>query len=157
MVVDKTLGGRPPLVIPDEELDSLGEDLLAWLDDEGCESAFFQDWFFDIKGYSRTDWKGLIKREGFRPYYEIARQKMASNMMKSDLDKGYVHRYLGKYDDELHEFEEEVKDRDSARKSKENGNFINFPENLAKMQDFFSQVQKMQTSSNTIPAIDHKE
>lgn len=157
MVVDKTLGGRPPLKIPDKDLDRLGKDLLDWLDGEGKDSIFFQDWYFDKHGLSRSDWKGLIHREGFQPYYEVARIKLSRNIMSGELDKSFTHRYLGMYDDNLHSHEEGVRDRDVERKSKDSSNFLDFAQNLAKMQAFFDQVQSMQTSKSKAPEEDRKE
>lgn len=156
MVISKALGGRPPLKIPDEDLDRLGVDLLTWLDGAGKDEIFFQDWFFDKQGFSRADWKLLIKREGFRPYYEIARKKMARNLMKGDIEKSYIHRYLTIYDDELDDHEEAVKDKDANRKKLDSTNLHALAEGFGRMQSFFEQLRSMQTSESMIALVDRK-
>jgi hypothetical protein len=155
-VKGKALSGRPPLKIPDEDLDALGHDLLDWLDTVGSNKAFFQDWYFDKHGLTRGDWKSLIQRQGFLPYYEIARLKMTRNLMYGDLDKGYVHRYLGLYDDQLHDHEEGVKDREAGRKKLDSTNLQALAEGFGRMQSFFEQLRSMQTSENMLSLVNHK-
>jgi hypothetical protein len=157
MVIDKILGGRPPLLFPDSELDNLGTELLDWLEKEGKDKSYFVYWYFDIKGMSRKDWNHLTKREGFRSYYEIARQKMSHNMMNGDLDKGFTHRYLGIYDDELRAHEKEIKVEEAAINSKEQNDFMELASNLQKMSEFFDRVRSMQTSGSTEVAKDRSE
>lgn len=142
--------GRPPELIPDEALDELGRDLLHWLDNDGKDEVFFHPWFYDIKGMFRGDWKALIKRTGFVPYYEVARKKISNNLMRSkNIPQSYGNRYLGLYDDEVRDDEESVKDKDAERESKNSKNFST--EDLAKLQAFFEPYLELKLPSR------HKE
>ena len=158
VAVNKILGGRPPLVIPDSDLDRLGEDLLSWLNGkEGAKAIFFQDWYFDKHGFSRSDWTGLTDRKGFRPYYEIARLRMARNMMHGQIDKGFTHRYLGLYDDVLHQHEESVKDRDAARKNTSETDTSKMAENIARLLEFSRSFRSPTPSESKASVESHTE
>lgn len=110
--------GRPPKLYLNEDLPKMGEDLIKWLENEGRYQFMFEPWYFRIHGMFRKDWKELIQRETFRPYYEIARKIMASNMvMNKDVPQSYGNRYLGLYDDEVHHHEEDIRDKEAARKN----------------------------------------
>ena len=113
-------GGAPPKEFSDDQVIEMGKDLVNWLSNEGKESLYFLDWFFKKKGMFRDDWKALIQRKQFLPYYKIARQIMTDNMVRNDkIHHSYGHRYLARYDDEIHEHEEGILDREAERKSKE--------------------------------------
>lgn len=98
----------------------------------------------------RGDWKALIKRTGFVPYYEVARKKISNNLMRSkNIPQSYGNRYLGLYDDEVRDDEESVKDKDAERESKNSKNFST--EDLAKLQAFFEPYLELKLPSR------HKE
>lgn len=156
MVISKDLGGRPPVKIPDEDLDRLGRDLLAWLDKEGKEEIFFKRWYYDRNNFTKDDWHHLTKREGFRPYYDLARTQMTSNLIKGEIEKSYVHRYLGIYDKQLDEHEEAIKDKEAQRKKLDATNMQALAEGFGRMQSFFEQLRSMQTSENTLALVNHK-
>jgi len=109
--------GRPPNLFSSEELIDLGKDLLAWMDSsEGKNVIIWVDWYHYRHGMFRTDWKALIQREEFLPYYDLARQKMAQNIsLNNKIAQSYGNRYLHRYDDELGADEETARDREAKR------------------------------------------
>jgi hypothetical protein len=109
-------GGRPPKLFTTEETIVLGEDLLRWINQEGSGTLVWVDWYYDLHKMFRDDWKALVQRPEFLPYYEIARKKMTRNITLNDnIPQSYGNRYLNYYDDELLEHEEGIKDRDASR------------------------------------------
>lgn len=99
--------GRPPKTYSDKEAKDLGEDLLKWAQStEGKEAMIWVDWYMH-KGMFRSDWKALIQRTEFLPYYEMARQILNKNIvLNKNIAQSYGNRYLSLYDDELNEHEE---------------------------------------------------
>ena len=74
-------GGRPPNLFSTEEVIELGKDLLAWIESSaGKETLIWVDWYYNKHNMFRHDWKSLIQRPQFLPYYELARQIMAKNI-----------------------------------------------------------------------------
>jgi len=109
-------GGRPPKLFTTEEAIALGEDLLRWVGQEGLGTLVWVDWYYDVHKMFRADWKSLVQRPEFLPYYEIARKKMTRNITLNDnIPQSYGNRYLNYYDDELLSHEEGIKDRDAMR------------------------------------------
>src|SRR5215831_15406541 len=148
--------GRPPKYFSDDKCHQLGQDLLSWLDDPkgGKEQIFFVRWYYHKHGMFRDDWKALIQREIFLPYYEIARKVMVENLMRNeDIYQSYGGRYLAMYDDELRADEEAVKDREAARNTKVPENSPDFMKNLALIDQFFQQLRLKQTSENIIALV----
>lgn len=111
-------GGRPPKLFTAEEVHILGQDLLQWIEsEESKKTIIWVDWYWNKHQMFRSDWKSLIQRPEFLPYYELARQKMASNITFNDkIPQSYGNRYLHKYDDQLQDFEEANRDKEAARK-----------------------------------------
>jgi hypothetical protein len=150
--------GRPPKLFTSEELPSLGEDLLHWVYNEGKENLMFVDWYFVKHGMTLQDWKELTQRPGFREHYEIARRKLAENVVKNkDIPQSYGNRYLGLYDRDVHDYEKEVKTEEAAIKNKEANDFKELAENLQKMGSFLDRWKSMQTSGSKEDAKCHKE
>lgn len=149
--------GRPPILYEREELPPLGEDLLEWVDTDGKESLMFVEWYHNKHGMFLQDWKELIQRPDFRPYYDIARRKLASNVVKNkDIPQSYGNRYLGMYDRDVHDYEQEVRELEAALKDKKSSDFGELAENLQKMGDFFEKVRSMQTSESTT-SVEHRK
>lgn len=110
--------GRPPELFSDEEVIELGKDLVSWLEGDGKEEFMFEDWYFKKHNMFRSDWKSLIQRLKFLPYYEIARKKITTNMVKNkDIAQSYGNRYLGLYDNDVRDHEKEIaKEKNEAEK-----------------------------------------
>lgn len=134
-------GGRPPKLFTSEEATALGEDLLRWVGQEGLGTLVWVDWYYDMHKMFRDDWKALVQRPEFLPYYEIARKKMTRNITLNDnIPQSYGNRYLNYYDDELLSHEEGIKDRDASR-GKEGKQNVN-AEQLQLLADCLSRFQQ---------------
>ena len=113
--------GRIPEKCTDDEVVELGKDLLDWLDREGKEEIHFEPWFYGKHKMFRDDWKNLIQRKYFLPYYKIARKKIMGNVIKNkEIPQSYGNRYLNYYNDEMLEHEEGIRDREAKRRLTEN-------------------------------------
>lgn len=151
-------GGRPPNLFSREDAEELGKDLLEWIESkDGKETLFWVDWYYNKHKMFREDWKALIQRSEFLPYYNLARQKLTKNIIFNDrIAQSYGNRYLARYDDELLEHEESVRDRD-AQRGKEVKQTINVEQlnSLAACLERFS--QKKQISEDKVDEEDHSE
>lgn len=152
------VAGRPGKLFTDEEVVALGKDLLAWLESkEGKNNLMWVDWFYNKHNMFRDDFKSLVQRKEFFPYYEVARQIMAKNIvLNNKIAQSYGNRYLAKYDDELLDHEESIKDRD-VKRGKELSQNVNVEQlnSLAACLERFS--QKRQISEDKVVEADHSE
>lgn len=144
-------GGRPPNFYTIEEVIELGKDLVSWVESsEGKSTLIWVDWYWDKHNMFRPDWKALIQRPEFLPYYQLARQKLARNIVLNDnIPQSYGNRYLNLYDDSVLEHEEAAKDRDATR-GKDGKQNIN-AEQLQILSDCLLRFsQKAQPSKDTV-------
>jgi hypothetical protein len=112
--------GRPPKLFSKEQCVELGKDLIEWIKGEGANGTQFVRWYWDKHFMFKKDWKELKQRESFRPYYEMAQQKMAENIsLNNKIAQSYGNRYLCYYDPDLLEHEEAKKDRQAKRDQKD--------------------------------------
>lgn len=114
----KKLIGRPPLIYSDEDCVRLGEELLEWLNDKdgGKFCTHFVRWYGIKHQMFEKDWKDLKRRTYFAPYYQKARKILTENIMNNQkVAQSYGNRYIGMYDPELHEWEEEKAERQVER------------------------------------------
>lgn len=151
-------GGRPPNFFTSEEVTELGKDLLAWVEsNEGKSTLIWVDWYWDKHQLFRQDWKSLIQRPEFLPYYQMARQKLARNIvLNDDIPQSYGNRYLHLYDDTVLEHEEAIKDRDAMRGQDQKQN-IN-AEQLQLLADCLSRFsQRGQPSKDTKAEESHSD
>lgn len=105
--------GRPPNEgFSNEELVSLGEDLLAWMrnaDEEKAEIVHLSEWYSVLKGIRRSQWKSIIQRDCFLPYYERALDWLGVRLLKNkNLPIAYGHRFLAIYFSEIRDHERAV-------------------------------------------------
>lgn len=105
--------GRPPSLCTDEECEILGKDLVEWIKTQR-EQTHFIEWYYDRHGMFRDDWKALVQRAVFLPFYKVARQLMTAQMMKSKMHPSYINRYIAMYDDELRDEEKSIRDEKNA-------------------------------------------
>lgn len=151
-------GGRPPKLFTSEEAHELGKDLVNWVEsNEGKATLIWVDWYWDKHKMFRPDWKSLIQRPEFLPYYQLARQKLTRNIVLNDnIPQSYGNRYLHLYDDEVFDHEEGIRDRDAIRGTEQRKN-IN-AEQLQVLADCLSRFsKKQQISEDTIVAENHSE
>lgn len=115
----KGINGRPPKLWSDEQTEQLGLDLIDWITNNPKEWMWVK-WYYNKYNMTRQDFRELMQRPKFRTHYETARKILVQNMIQNtSIHHSYGHRYLAMYDDELLSHEEEIKDRDTARKAKE--------------------------------------
>lgn len=105
--------GRPPNPgFSNEELLLLGEELILWMkviDAEEKEVVHLSEWYSQIKGISRAQWKSIVQRDCFLPYYERALSWMGVKLLKNKrLSVAYGSRFLGIYFREVKEYELEI-------------------------------------------------
>lgn len=95
--------GRPRNAEPlsEEETIKLGQELVAWAtyadtpkpkktDKRVCMSSFYSL----KKMILRKDWKTIVQRREFLPYYESAQAALAENINNDMVKEGYGNRYL---------------------------------------------------------------
>jgi len=101
--------GRPPNHT-DEELESLGQSLLAWMKEmDESETRVVHLSEFYCEYISRSDWAVLIKRPYFCAYYERAIEWIGRRLLKdTELSTAYGSRFLGVYFKEVREHEKEI-------------------------------------------------
>ena len=88
----------------------LGKELALWATEETEEfRCLFQQWYSIKKGILRKEWKTLIQRPEFVPYYEIAQAALAIKCLDGSMKEGFGHRYLRLYDRILTEAENDGK------------------------------------------------
>lgn len=113
-------GGRPRTSIPEkEELIELGKDLLAWASEKkkGELRCRWCEWYACRHFFVRAQWKHMIEKEEFRPYYEAAQPYLAEKWIDGTINQSIAHRYLRIYDPELREEENKDLDDNELRKA----------------------------------------
>ncbi len=113
--------GAPRITTPPkEECIELGKDLVKWATEETNEiRTSFSFWYALKHSIIYEEWKLLKQKKEFRPYYEKARAALASKLHKQQLEKGLSHRYIGMYDRELTEHENDQAKFNASLKKEE--------------------------------------
>lgn len=112
-------GGRPRYVEPvsKEECDNLGKELVKWATEPTEEKRTSLGFWYSLeKGILRRQWKALIQRPEFLPYYESAQLALARKLHNDELEKGMAQRYLRLFDRDLVEEENEQAKYDAELK-----------------------------------------
>lgn len=112
--------GRPRESVPEKaELIELGKDLLAWAAEKkkGELRARWCEWYSRKHFFIRAQWKHMIEKPEFRPYYESAQTFLADKWIDGTINQSIAHRYLRIYDPELKEHENIDADEEAARKA----------------------------------------
>lgn len=115
--MSKYYAGRPRTTTPsDEELEALGEEMLAWIDAQD-EILHLSQWYTIEKGFLYNEWKAFIQKPTFLPYYEIALKKMGLQYIKKDspIEPALKQRWQRVYFKDLREQEDQDKDDDVKR------------------------------------------
>ena len=113
-------GGRPRTSIPEkEELIQLGQDLLAWAAEKkkGELRCRWCEWYSRKHFFIRAQWKHMIEKPEFRPYYEAAQTFLADKWIDGTINQAIAQRYLRIYDPELREHEDIDSDEKEIRKA----------------------------------------
>jgi hypothetical protein len=111
---------RPRSIVPEkEELIRLGEDLLEWAAEKkkGELRCRWCEWYSRKHFFIREQWKKMIDKEEFRPYYEAAQAYLAEKWIDGTINQSIAHRYLRIYDPELREHEDSDADQNEVRKA----------------------------------------
>jgi hypothetical protein len=103
---------RPRESIPEkEELIELGKDLLEWASETKLQKNDMRmrycDWFCIKHGFIREQWKLMLQKPEFRPYYEQAQSYLGNKWINSEIDVGLKHRFMRSYCAEVKEEENE--------------------------------------------------
>jgi hypothetical protein len=112
--------GRPRTSVPEKaELIELGKDLLAWASEKkkGELRARWCEWYAKRHFFIRAQWKHMIEKPEFRPYYEASQPYLADKWIDGTINQSIAHRYLRIYDPELKEHEDIDADVEAARKA----------------------------------------
>ena len=113
-------GGRPRTSIPEkDELIKLGEDLLAWAAEKkkGELRCRWCEWYSRKHFFIRAQWKHMIEKPEFRPYYESAQSFLAEKWIDGTINSSIAHRYLRLYDPALKESEDADAEAAELRKA----------------------------------------
>lgn len=113
-------GGRPRTSVPEkEELILLGEDLLSWAAEKkkGELRCRWCEWYSRKHFFIRAQWKHMIEKPEFRPYYEAAQTFLADRWIDGTINQAIAQRYLRIYDPELRENEDIDSDEKEIRKA----------------------------------------
>lgn len=98
-------GGRPRTADLPEDCTNLGMDFVQWaLQPDSlllCE-------FYSLRYIKRKEWKTLIQREEFLPYYNYGRALLAKKAINGTMEKSFGQRYIRLYDRDLAEEEDET-------------------------------------------------
>ena len=148
-------GGRPRTVSPSpEECIKLGEDLVKWATEPTSEFRCLVGQWYSLKhGMTRSDWKTLIQRSEFVPYYNQAMQALAVKAIDGTMEKSFGHRYIRLYDRELIESENEQAKIDADLKKSE----LQQPQKVVFEVNYKNDSDNpVEISSKTLPTSDTK-
>lgn len=112
---------RPRTAVPEkEELIELGKDLVSWASEKkkGELRCRWCEWYAIRHFFIRIQWKLMIEKEEFKPYYENARAYLCNRWLDGTINSSIAHRYLRIYDPELRDAENEDADDNEARKAR---------------------------------------
>jgi len=103
-------GGRPRTVMPAtvEETIALGEEMVAWVMEH--QPVQLSEWYSLEQKIIFKDWKALIQRPEFLPYYEQARVIVSKHYIEDTkrVRDGIAHRFLRHVCPEIRESDDEV-------------------------------------------------
>jgi len=102
--------GRPTELFTDDEIDQLGKDLLAWMEekDQKNEPVVFLSLFYsNEKSILREEWQALSRCKRFLPYYEKATSWLSTRLLtKNQIKESYGNRVITMYCKDLDSHEE---------------------------------------------------
>lgn len=135
--------GRPRERIPEkEELISLGKDLLEWAEGEpekGEHRNRWCDWYSIRHFFISSQWKLMVQKPEFRPYYEKAQSYLGNRWIYGDINPSISHRFLRVYCLEMKEDEDELKEKANEKLALEQ---------LEMLAKFFGTIQEARKIAN---------
>ena len=114
------VAGRPRTSVPEKaELIELGEDLLLWASEKkkGELRCRWCEWYAKRHFFVRAQWKHMIEKEEFRPYYEAAQVFLGEKWIDGTINQSIAQRYLRIYDPEVREQEDKDENDKELRKA----------------------------------------
>jgi hypothetical protein len=112
--------GRPRTAVPEkDDLIELGKDLLDWASEKkkGELRCRWCEWYAKKHFFVRSQWKHMIEKPEFRPYYEASQAYLSEKWIDGTINQSIAHRYLRLYDPELKEHEDIDADIEAKRKA----------------------------------------
>ena len=105
------MGLRRALTPEDDQLQALGEEMIAWCLEtpkKGEEKhIMFAQWYSQKKHILRAQWKAMIQHPNFRPYYEEAQIILGMKLIQGSIKEGFAHRFLRLYHADVREDDDE--------------------------------------------------
>lgn len=132
--------GRPRTVShnPDEMI-KLGEEMLSWVIEN--DPIHLKEWYSINQGICYKDWKSIIQRAEFIPYYEQAISIVSMKYIDGTINNSIAQRFLRMYfrdlkeaEDELKKFEASLVKEDKPVDEKTEAHFKDLMTMLAKLQ-----------------------
>lgn len=117
----KTHIGRPRIIYPqDDELEALGQEMVDWVKNTP-DALHLSEWYTCVKRIIYKDWKAIIQRDLFLPYYEEALRLMGKKYLQknSEVEPNIKNRWQRVYFGDLRESEDADLDAEAARKKVE--------------------------------------
>ncbi len=102
--------GRPRTVCPeDDELITLGKELLAWChDDEENKKLHVSQWYSGEKLILESVWVRMVEKEVFRVYYETALRYLSIKYLDGTINPTIAGRFLRLYFGDLRKSDNEL-------------------------------------------------
>jgi len=136
----------------DDELDALGQELIAWcleVPKKGEEKhALLPQWYSVKKHILRDTWKAIIKQPVFRPYYEEAQVLLGMKLIQGSVKEGFAHRFLRLYHADVREDDDAI----AAAKNKANSQVLSGEEIIKAIREDMNARTKEQSVRGIPPA-----
>lgn len=155
----------------DTDLVRLGQELLKWIKlqdspDSKRKIVHLSQWYSEVKDISYSQWKSLIQRDSFIPYYEKAKSWIGTKILENEkFPTSYGNRFLSIYfkeirDSEREEFEHKI-DYENEKKAEatKNSNSImdTHLESLHQMMGINkTQAEEIQALKDKLNALESK-
>lgn len=141
---------RPRTVsLPPDEMISLGEEMIKWV--KKNDPLHLSQWYTIEKGYTYNEWKSMIVKDEFYPYYEKALKLVAIKYLDGESKKikqGISERWQRVYFKDLREDEDETARYHSELRQKEAVQVS--AEDVERAQRILEQVSRNQSASRNI-------
>lgn len=111
-------GGRPrEFTLPKDQLIELGKEMLDWV--QKNDPLHLSQWYTIEKDIIYLEWKQMINKPEFRPYYEKCMRIIGMKYIDQEqkrIKDGVAHRFLRLYFRDLRELEDQALDDELQRK-----------------------------------------
>jgi hypothetical protein len=111
--------GAPRTVsLPPEEMKKLGKEMIAWI--EANNPFHLSEWYTIEKMFTYKQWKAMIQRPEFLPYYEKSLKMVGRRYLNGDVNSSIANRWQRVYFNDLKEQEDTDLDAQAERNAKAN-------------------------------------